>query len=78
MATKAYPVELSRLDGLGSVTMCGCGVVSLHMAGVTLRLEAGAFSKLEAMVTSAAEALHARQAAPNTIADVKGGSAMIQ
>jgi hypothetical protein len=61
MAGKA--VELSRLEGLGSVTMCGCGVVSLHMAGVTLRLETDAFSQLEQLVRLAQEALCARQTA---------------
>jgi hypothetical protein len=75
---KSSPIQLSKLEGLGSVTMCGCGVVSLHIAGVTLRLEAGAFQQLEQMLSSAAHALQAREAALNTMAATKPISAMIQ
>lgn len=78
MSTKSSPIQLSRLEGLGSVTMCGCGVVSLHIAGITLRLEAGAFQQLEQMIGAASHALHAREAALNTMTTTKPVSVMIQ
>jgi hypothetical protein len=76
VAEKAFPVQLSKLEGLGSVTMCGCGVVSLNIAGITLRLEASAFNQFEQMVGTAARALQAQQAASSI--DSRSGSAMIQ
>jgi hypothetical protein len=51
---------LAAHEGLGSITMCSCGVVSLHMGGVSLRMEISAFSRLEALVREAAEELCTR------------------
>ena len=47
-------------EGLGSITMCGCGVVTLHLGGVSLRMEVSGFSQLETMMREASQELHAR------------------
>ncbi len=51
---------LARSEGLGSVTVCGCGTISLHVGGVTLRLEPTAFIQLDTMVQDAIETLRTR------------------
>lgn len=51
---------LARYQGLGSVSICGCGTVSLHVGGVTLRLEPTAFIQLETMIQDAVETLRTR------------------
>ena len=51
---------LARYEGLGSVSICGCGTVSLHVGGVTLRLEATAFIQLDTMIQDAIETLRTR------------------
>jgi len=51
---------LARSEGLGSVTVCDCGTISLHVGGVTLRLEPTAFIQLDTMVQDAIETLRSR------------------
>jgi 8-oxo-dGTP pyrophosphatase MutT (NUDIX family) len=76
MAEKSSPnTTLAAQEGIGSITMCDCGVVSLNMGGVTIRLEITAFSRLETMIREAAEELgiratlikKMRQASPSTM-----------
>lgn len=58
--TASGATVLAALEGLGSITMCSCGVVSLHMGGISLRMEISAFSRLETMVREATEELCSR------------------
>ncbi len=55
------PATLANTEGLGSVTMCGCGVVSLHLRGISLRMELAAFHELEKMLCQARGELRARE-----------------
>ncbi|MEI9978825.1 MAG: hypothetical protein WDN23_07425 [Edaphobacter sp.] len=48
---------LAVLAGLGSVTLCPCGTVSLHVGGVSVRLETAAFVQTAEMCREAIEAL---------------------
>ncbi|RXH56324.1 hypothetical protein [Granulicella sibirica] len=58
MADKAG--VLADREGLGSVSMCGCGVVSVNLGAFTLRMEPRAFLELEEMVREAGAELLAR------------------
>jgi hypothetical protein len=40
---------LATCTGLGSITLCPCGTVSLHVGGVSLRMELGAFMQAAKM-----------------------------
>jgi hypothetical protein len=61
MADKASEgIVLANHEGLGSITMCNCGVVSLHIGGISLRMEISAFSRLETMIREATEELCAQ------------------
>ena len=51
--TESGALTLAKHEGLGSVTVCNCGVVSVHIGGVTVRLEMAAFAGLESMVHKA-------------------------
>jgi hypothetical protein len=44
---------LATVDGLGSVTLCGCGTVSLHLGGVSIRMDADTFGQAVAMCREA-------------------------
>ena len=46
-------VVLAERAGVGKVTVCGCGVVSLHLGGVTLRLPARALLQVEQLLEAA-------------------------
>ena len=40
---------LATCSGLGSITLCPCGTVSLHVGGVSVRMELGAFMQAARM-----------------------------
>jgi hypothetical protein len=40
---------LATCAGLGSITLCPCGTVSLHVGGVSVRMEMGAFMQAAKM-----------------------------
>jgi hypothetical protein len=40
---------LATCTGLGSITLCPCGTVSLHVGGVSVRMELGAFMQAARM-----------------------------
>ncbi len=46
-------ILLAKTAGLGEISMCGCGVVSLHLGSVTLRLESQALLQVERMIQDA-------------------------
>ncbi len=48
---------LAEITGLGKVTLCGCGVISLHLGSITLRLEAKALVQVEQMLEAALDQL---------------------
>ncbi len=48
---------LAEIAGLGKVTMCGCGVISLHLGSITLRLEAKALAQMEQLLDAALDQL---------------------
>jgi hypothetical protein len=56
----AAPAVLSAYEGLGSITMCSCGVVTLTLGGVSLRMDVTAFTQLETMMREASEDLLTR------------------
>jgi hypothetical protein len=49
----AKPRILATTDSLGSVTLCDCGTVSLHLGGVSVRLELADFAQAAAMCQAA-------------------------
>ena len=51
---------LATLDGLGSVTLCGCGTISLHVGGVSVRMERSVLAETVAMCQDALRALPLR------------------
>ncbi len=55
------PATLANSEGLGSVTICGCGVVSLNLGGISLRMEIAAFQELEKMLCQAKGELRVRE-----------------
>ena len=40
---------LATCPGLGSITLCACGTVSLHVGGVSVRMELAAFMQAAKM-----------------------------
>jgi len=40
---------LATCPGLGSITLCPCGTVSMHVGGVSVRMELGAFMQAAKM-----------------------------
>jgi hypothetical protein len=40
---------LATCTGLGSITLCSCGTVSLHVGGISVRLELTAFMQTAKM-----------------------------
>jgi hypothetical protein len=40
---------LAIAPGLGSITLCACGTISLHVGGVSVRMAASAFAQPEQM-----------------------------
>ena len=50
---KAGTMVLAKTEGVGEISMCGCGVVSVHLGNVSLRLEASALLEVEQMIQSA-------------------------
>jgi hypothetical protein len=50
-------MTLAQTEGLGSVTRCSCGTISLHLGGVTLRMEQVTFQQATEMCQDAVQAL---------------------
>ncbi len=50
-------VVLAKTEGLGEISMCPCGVVSVHLGNVSVRLEAAALLDVEGMIRNALERL---------------------
>ena len=50
---KAGTMLLAKTEGVGEISMCGCGVVSVHLGNVSLRMEASALLEVEQMIQSA-------------------------
>jgi hypothetical protein len=40
-------------SSVGSVTLCGCGTVSLHVGGISVRMEVNVFAETVAMCQQA-------------------------
>lgn len=67
MATPLLPADqtkpeansepLARAEGLGSITFCKCGTLSLNIQAMTLRLDMTAFVQLMTMCEQAVTAL---------------------
>jgi len=51
---------LASTDGLGSVTLCGCGTVSLHVGGISVRMEMAVFAETVSMCQNALRTLPPR------------------
>jgi hypothetical protein len=50
MCDQQAPHEtLATCPGLGSITLCPCGTVSLHVGGVSVRMELAAFMQAAKM-----------------------------
>ena len=50
-------IVLAKTEGLGEVSLCGCGVISLHLGSVTLRLESRALLQVETLLQEAIQSL---------------------
>lgn len=48
-------VTLAEKVGVGKVTVCACGVISLHLGGVTLRIPAKMLHQLEQLLEAAVD-----------------------
>ena len=48
---------LSKQEGLGSITLCSCGTVSLHLGGVSMRMELSTFVQTVEMCQQAMKTL---------------------
>jgi hypothetical protein len=48
---------LASASGLGSVTLCACGTVTLHVGGISVRMEPTAFAQTAEMCRTALAAL---------------------
>jgi hypothetical protein len=48
---------LATSSGLGSITLCACGTVSLHIGGISVRMELTAFAQTAEMCRVALAAL---------------------
>jgi hypothetical protein len=59
---------LASSAGLGSITVCGCGTLSVHVGGVTVRMELSAFVQTAEMFRIAVAHLEtqARTLQPST------------
>ena len=53
------PIVLSDRHRTGRVTLCGCGVVSLHLGGTSLRMDVATLAELERLLRSAVGELYA-------------------
>ncbi len=73
--TMGGPRVLSRVDGLGSVTVCGCGTLSLHLGGVSVRMDAETFAQAVGMCREAMVAVE-MQAHGLTVGEVRKRSLM--
>jgi hypothetical protein len=51
------PQTLATVQGLGSITLCPCGTVSINVGGVSVRLEPSAFAQTAEMCRIALAAL---------------------
>ena len=67
---------LAESDGLGSVALCGCGTVSLHVQAMSLRMDLKAFAQATAMMQSALAALEQKAVALAAV-EARPGSAML-
>jgi hypothetical protein len=54
------PEVLASSEGLGSVALCGCGTVSLHVQAMSLRMDLKAFQLAAAMIQRALVAMEQR------------------
>jgi hypothetical protein len=50
-------MRLAVSEGIGSVTLCGCGTLSLNVQALSLRLDMKAFAQLYLMCSEAMERL---------------------
>ena len=51
--------RLAKTEGLGSVTMCGCGTISLNVQTTSIRLDLQAFAQLLLLCSDAMDVLEA-------------------
>ena len=59
---------LATAQGLGSITYCSCGTISLNVGGVSVRMEPGAFAQTAEMCRIAIAALEVHAQALQTAA----------
>ncbi|WP_260706862.1 hypothetical protein [Edaphobacter flagellatus] len=45
----AVAETLASCPGLGGITLCPCGTISLHVGGVSVRMEPAAFMQMSRM-----------------------------
>lgn len=54
------PNCLARMDGLGSITQCSCGTVSVNVQALSLRMDIKALAQLLLMCSDAMSAVEAQ------------------
>ncbi|NYF81242.1 hypothetical protein [Granulicella arctica] len=52
--------SLARHEGLGSITLCSCGTISLHVGGVSVRMELASFIQTAGMCEQAMKNLESQ------------------
>lgn len=62
---------LTTVDGLGSVTLCGCGTVSLHLGGVSLRMDPATFAQAVEMCRQAVDSVELQVRSLESVATKK-------
>jgi len=67
---------LAVCEGMGSVGLCGCGTVSLHVQAMTLRMELRAFHQATAMMQEALAVLE-QKAMTLAALELRAGSPML-
>jgi hypothetical protein len=60
MCTEDQNQTLATSSGLGSITVCGCGTISVHVGGVSVRMELSAFVQTAEMFRMAIAQLETR------------------
>jgi hypothetical protein len=62
---------LAAAPGLGSITLCPCGTISLHVGGVSIRMEITAFARAAEMCRVAMASLELQAQALQSAATKK-------
>jgi hypothetical protein len=57
MCNVNHDIQGLASSNVGSVTLCGCGTVSLHVGGISVRMEMSVFAETVAMCQHAMRSL---------------------